>query len=196
MLIGTIAAGAGIAVAVVLLLRGPVSGTGFGPLAAVIAVVLLLMGLGASSIWNSIGLIRLARLKPDALIFLARREPTLAPDLPMYLHRKDLAVDVSDRWLPAVIDERGLAAWSGGFRPRELVLMEWSELGEIVATDFRSIDGHGLFGIAVDVRPFPTPLIVRVGYSMLGLQAPFDRAGTIAVSAAANAHRPVLEASA
>lgn len=195
-LVGTVAATAGIAVVVVALLLGtPARDTAFVPLVAVIAVVALLLGLGAPSIWNAIGLMRISRLKPDALVFLARREPSLAPDLPMYLHRKDIAADVSDRWLAAVIDDRGMAAWSGGFRPRELVLMEWSEIGEVVATDFRSLDGSERFGITVDVRPFPTPLIVRVGYAMFGLQAAFDRAGTIAVNEAANAKRPVREAS-
>ncbi len=190
-LVVTLAAALGIAVAVVFLLRSPMSDTGFGPLVAVIAVVLLLLGLGGASIWNGVGIIRIKRLKPDAVVFLARREPSLAPDLPLYLHRKDLSVDVSDRWLPAVIDERGMAAWSGGFRPRELLLMEWSELGEVVATDFVSLEGQDKFGIAVDVRPFPTPLIVRVGYSMFGLQAAFDREGTVTVAAAANAKRVV-----
>jgi hypothetical protein len=193
-LVGTVAAAAGIAVIVVVLLLGtPASDT--APLVAVIAVVALLLGLGAPSTWNAIGLIRISRLKPDALVFLARREPTLAPDLPMYLHRKDIAADVSDRWLAAVIDDRGMAAWSGGFRPRELVLMEWSEIGDVIATGFRSLDGSERFGITVDVRPFPTPLVVRVGYAMFGLQAAFDRAGTIAVNEAANAKRPVREPS-
>jgi len=196
-LIGTVAAAAGIASVVVFLLLGtPARDTGFVPLVAVIAVVALLLGLGGSSIWNSIGLIRISRLKPDALVFLARREPTLAPDLPMYLHRKDIAADVSDRWLGAVVDERGIAAWSGGFRPRELVLMEGDEIGDVIATDFRGFDGSEQFGITVDVRPFPTPLVVRVGYAMPGLQAAFDRAGTIAVNEAANARRPVSEPSA
>jgi hypothetical protein len=193
-LVGTVAVATGIAVTVVLLLRSPVSDTGFAPLIAVIAVVLLLLGLGAGSILNGIGLFRIARLKPDALVFLAHREPTLAPDLPMYLHRRDLSVDVSDKWLVAVIDERGMAAWSGGFRPRELLLMEWSEIGKVTTTTFRSIEGRERFGIAVDVKPFPTPLIVRVGHAMFGLQGVFDRAGTIAVCEAANAKRPVLEA--
>ena len=192
-LVGAVAATSGIAVTVLLLLRGPVSDTGVGPLIAVIGSVLVLIGLGGASIGNWVALIRITRLKPDALVFLARREPTLAPDLPTYLHRNDIAVDVSDRWVPAVIDERGIAPWSGGFRPRELFVMSWSELGAVTATEFRSVDGGAHFGISVDVRPFPTPLIVRVGSARFGLQAAFDRAGTAAVAEAADARRPVLE---
>ena len=185
-----IVAAAGIATTVSLLLHTPDSDAGFGPLVAVIAVVLLLLGLAGGSLWNGIGLIRIARLKPDALVFLARREPTLAPDLPVYLHRKDINADVSDRWVPAVVDERGIAAWSGGFRPREILIMEWSELGAVEAFDYVSIEGQRRFGISVDVAPFPTPLIVRVGTSMFGLQSAFDRGETIAVAQDVNARRP------
>lgn len=192
-LAATVVAVAGIAVTVVLLLRDHAGDMSVSLLVAGVAT-LLLLGLRGSAIGNSIGLARIARLKPGALVFLARREPTLAPDLPRYLHQKGLAVEVGDRWLPAVVDERGIAAWSGGFRPRELVLMEWSELGEIVATEFRPIEGSERFGITVDVRPFPTPLVVRVGYAMVGLQGAFDRSGTIAVSEAANSRRPTSEA--
>lgn len=190
-LVASLAGAAGIAVLVARLLPSPDSDAGFLPLVAVVAVVLLLIGLAGSSLWNGIGLLRIRSQRPDALVFLARREPSLAPDLPLYLHRKDVTADVSDKWVPAVIDERGMAAWSSGPRPKELFVMEWSELGEVVATEFRTLEGHDRFGIAVDVRPFPTPLIVRVGYSRFGLQGAFDREGTLAVASAANAYRPV-----
>src|SRR3954469_19257960 len=88
-LIAAIAVAAAFAVAVIVLLRTPAP-DGVLPLVAVIAVLLVLFGLGAPSLWNGIGLLRIRRLRPDALVFLARREPTLAPDLPMYLHRKNI----------------------------------------------------------------------------------------------------------
>ena len=184
---------AAIAIAAVLLLLTPGSDSGSAPLITVVAVLALLLGLGSGPIWNWIGLIRISRLKPGALVFLARREPVVDPDLPMYLHRHDLSVDVSDKWVPEVIDERGMAAWSSGVRPRELFLMPWSELGEVKAESFRSLKGQERFGITVDVRPFPTPLLVRVGYSAFGLQAAFDRAGTLAVNEAVGSLRGVRE---
>lgn len=193
-LVVTIAAAAGIAATVAALLHAPDSDAGVVPLVAVFAVVILLLGLAGAPLWNGIGLMRIRRLRPDALVFLARREPTLAPDLPLYLHRKDVSADVSDKWVPAVIDERGMAAWSSGPRAHELFVMAWSEIGDVTATEFRSLEGQDRFGIAVDVRPFPTPLIVRVGYSILGLQGAFDREGTIAVAEAAAARRPVSAA--
>ena len=196
MLVLAVATAAMIAVTVVLALSSSSSETRPVPLIAVIAVVLVLLGLAGPSLWNSIGLLRIRRLRPDALVFLARREPTLAPDLPLYLHRRNIAADVSDKWVPAVIDERGMAAWSSGFAPREVVLMDWSEIGDVVATDFVGFQGGKRFGITVDVRPFPTPLIVRVGYSLFGLQGQYDNEGTRAVAAAADARRPVREPSA
>lgn len=170
--------------------------TGAAPLIVATGLLLLLLALSAPALGNGAALIRIRRLRPDALVFLARREPTLAPDLPVYLKRRGLSVDVSDRWLPAVVDSRGIAPWSGGVRPRELFVMKWSELGDVTAVEFRSIEGEERFGISVDVAPFPTPLIVRVGDSMLGYQSSFDRRGTIAVCEAANAQRPVRAPSA
>jgi hypothetical protein len=177
--------------AVVLALVYIPADTGPVPLAVAAALLALLLGLSAPALGNGAALIRIRRMRPDALVFLARREPTLAPDLPVYLKRRGLSVDVSDRWMPAVVDARGIAPWSGGLRPRELFVMQWSEIGGVTATEFRSIDGEERFGISVDVAPFPTPLIVRVGDSMLGFQSAFDRRGTIAVGEAANAQRPV-----
>ena len=74
---------------------------------------------------------------------------------------------------------------------QEKLLEAQSQLGSVEVVDFTSVEGHARFGIAVDVQPFPSPLIVRVGYAMFGLQAAFDRAGTIAVAEAARAKRPV-----
>ena len=186
----TLAAAALVGVGIAVLLPASLSSAGFGVVIPVIAVGLLLFGLSLGGLWHGVGLARTRRLKPDALVFLGRREPSLTPDLPMYLHRKDVTADVADRWVIAVVDETGMAAWSSGPRPRQLFVMEWGELGEVEALDYLSIQGRPRFGISVDVMPFPTPLLVRPGYAMFGVQAAFDRSGTIAVCAAANAHRP------
>ncbi|CAN5304611.1 hypothetical protein BH09ACT5_BH09ACT5_11460 [soil metagenome] len=195
MFLAAVAATTGIGSVVVLLLRTPLSPAALAPLLVVVAVIAVLVGLGGTSVWNRVGLIRISRLRPDALVFLARREPTLAPDLPAFLYRKNVTADVADKWVPAVVDERGMAAWSSGPRPKELFLIPWDEIGEVEATAFQSLQGHDRFGVAVDVRPYPTPLLVRVGYSMFGLQTAFDRTGTILVSEAVNARRPVREPS-
>ena len=188
--VATLLLAALVGVAIGVLLPITLTDTGFGVVIPVVSVVLLLLGLSLGGLWHGVGIARVRRLKPDALVFLGRREPSLQPDLPMYLHRKDVSADVADRWVIAVIDSAGMAAWSSGPRARELFVMDWSELGEVVALDYLSIEGRPRFGISVDVTPYPTPLLVRVGYAMFGLQAGFDRSGTIAVCEAANSHRP------
>ena len=186
----TLVAATLVGIAIGVLLPLTLSDTRFGVVIPVVAVALLLLGLSLGGLWHGVGLARVRRLKPDALVFLGRREPSLQPDLPMYLYRKDVVADVADRWVIAVIDGAGMAAWSSGPRARELFVMQWSELGEVEAIDYRSIEGRPRFGISVDVTPYPTPLLVRVGYAMFGLQAGFDRSGTLAVCEAANGYRP------
>ena len=44
--------------------------------------------------------------------------------------------------------------------------------------------------IAVEVKPFPTPLLTAVGYAAFGILAPFSRAGLAEVISTANALRP------
>jgi hypothetical protein len=66
--------------------------------------------------------------------------------------------------------------------------MPWAEVGAIEVIDVE-FGGRGR-GIAVDVRPFDTPLIVTVGYAAFGLTAPLDRAGAAEVTALTNAIRP------
>jgi hypothetical protein len=87
-----------------------------------------------------------------------------------------------------MVDERGISAWSVDAEPSELLLMPWSELGEIEVTDLES-GGKGR-GIAVDVRPFDTPLIVAIGYAAFGLTSPLGRDGVAEVAALTNAKRP------
>lgn len=190
LLAGVLLAAAAVLVIVFAVLRHPTLLNGYGPILILVVVVAILAGLSAPSVLNAVALRRIAREHPGGLVFLAWRQPTLAPDLPAYLARKAITADVADRWVPALVDERGMSAWSPGMRPKELLLMEWSELGYIETRDFTQLQGRKRFGIAVDVRPFPTPLIVLVGHSALGIQGAFDRAGTQAVCDAANAMRP------
>jgi len=48
---------------------------------------------------------------------------------------------VADRWVPAVITDRGMAAWSAGPNPRELFVMPWSELGSVEGTGVPALVG-------------------------------------------------------
>jgi hypothetical protein len=128
---------------------------------------------------------------PDGVVFLGRRQPSVVSDLAIYLGSRGITADVADRWLVALIDDRGISALSIDKAPAELLLMPWAELGAIEVTDLES-GGRGL-GIAVDVRPFDTPLIVAVGYAAFGLTSSLGRTGVAEVVALANAQRPVVE---
>ena len=126
-------------------------------------------------------------MNPHGAVFLARRQPALVSDLATYLGAdSDVYDEVSDRWVVASIDERGMTAWSVGRDSRELLLVPWEHIGSIEPTALES----GRVGIAVDVKPFPTPLVVSVGYSAFGIMAAFGRRGVAEVVALANALRP------
>jgi hypothetical protein len=127
---------------------------------------------------------------PDGVVFLARRQPSLVSDLAVYLAARDIDADVADRWLVGLVDDRGVSAWSIDTAPTELLLMPWAELGTIEVTDLES-GGKGR-GIAVDVRPFDTPLIVAIGYAAFGLTGSLGRRGVAEVAALANELRPVV----
>ena len=157
---------------------------------AAIGAVFLLLGLGGGPILRASAVARVQRSHPSALVMLALREPALVPDLPTYQYRKANTARVPDTWVVALVDSRGISAWSGGFRPKELILIEWSEIATVTAVSFTSIAGRRRFGAAVDVRPFATPMLVRVGHSAFGVEGSFDREGVLAIVDATNSQRP------
>jgi hypothetical protein len=123
---------------------------------------------------------------PRGAVFLARRQPALVSDLASYVTEPEIYNLVSDSWVVASIDDRGMAAWSVGRNPRELLLMPWSEIGGVEQIRLES----GRPGVAVDVKPFPTPLVVSVGYAAYGYLGAFESRGVDEVVATANALRP------
>jgi hypothetical protein len=155
-----------------------------------VAVVAATAGATIGSMRRARALKRVTAQHPDGLVFLARRQPSVVSDLAVYLGQRGISADVADRWLVGLVDDRGISAWSLGSAPAELLLMPWSELGAIEVTDLES--GGRDRGIAVDVRPFDTPLIVAVGYAAFGLTLALDRAGVAEVTALTNALRPAV----
>lgn len=160
-----------------------------------VILIVVSIALAAAIAFATIGSWRRARaLKqvtashPDGLVFLARRQPSVISDLAVYLGTRGITADVADRWLVGLVDDRGISAWSLDATPAELLLMPWAELGSIEVTDLES-GGRGR-GIAVDVRPFDTPLIVAIGYSAFGLTSSLGRAGVAEVAALTNGLRP------
>ncbi|CAN5589087.1 hypothetical protein BH09ACT4_BH09ACT4_17030 [soil metagenome] len=139
-----------------------------------------------SSLRRSSAIRQVAVQHPDALVFLARRQPAVISDLGNYLGGSGVATEVADKWLVAVADDRGLSAWSIGRDSRELLIMPWKDVGSIEQTRLE----NGRPGVAVDVKPFETPLVVSVGFSAFGIHAALDRAGVAEVVAASSAFRP------
>lgn len=129
---------------------------------------------------------RVRTLNPDGAVFLARRQPAVISDLASYVNDPQIYDEVADRWVVASIDARGMSAWSLGPTSHELVLMPWSVVGSIEEIPLE----NGAPGVAVDVKPFPDPLVVSVGYAASGIMASFSRKNVGEVVKAANALRP------
>ncbi len=156
---------------------------------AAIGASLLLLGLGGGPLLRGLAVVRLRRSHPDAMVLLTLREPTRTPHLQTYQYRKDNIATVPDHWTVSMVDSRGLSVWSGGLRPKELLLVDWSEVGDIAATSFTSLTGRGRIGASIDVRPIPVPLLIRVGSSSFGVEGAFDEEGVHAVVDGMNALR-------
>ncbi len=177
-----------VVVIVVVVPRGDATGD-----AVLIGVALVLVAAVALATIGSLrgarALRRITASHPSGLVFLARRQPSVVSDLAVYLGARGITADVADRWLVALVDDRGISAWSLDQTPAELLLMPWGELGSIEVCDLES--GGNARGIAVDVRPFDTPLIVAIGYAAFGLTSSLGRAGVAEVAECANRLRPV-----
>jgi len=126
------------------------------------------------------------RANPDGAVFLARRQPAVVSDLASYVADPEIYNLVSDRWVVASIDARGMAAWEVGRGSRELVLIPWDVIGYVEPIRLES----GGPGVAVDVKPYPTPLVVSVGYAAFGVMAAFGARSVAEVVATANSLRP------
>lgn len=156
---------------------------------ASVGIGLLLLGLGGAPLLRGISVSRMQRSRPDALVFLALREQTVAPHLQTYQYRKDNTENIPDSWVMSVVDTRGISVWSTGVRPKELILIHWSEIGEVAAVSYTSLTGRERIGAALDVRPIPNPLLVSFGYAALGVEGAVDEDGVFAIVDAINSLR-------
>lgn len=133
---------------------------------------------------------RLAERHPDDVVVLARRLPPVVNDLPAFLRSKGLDVEVGDGWYAALIDGRGISVHAGGRRPREVLLMEWTEVGEIAVVRTPTVGGDSRWSVTVDVRPYALPLAVDLGHAWGIVTMPLDAVDTAAVLRAVEARRP------
>jgi hypothetical protein len=156
---------------------------------AIIGLGFLLLGLGGAPLMRGMAVSRMQGARPGSLVFLALREQTAAPHLQTYQYRKDNTENIPDSWVMSVVDDRGISVWSTSLRPKELILIQWSEIGEISAVSFSTLGGRHKVGAALDVRPIPNPLLVTLGYSAFGVEGPVDQDGVFAIVDAINSMR-------
>jgi hypothetical protein len=128
---------------------------------------------------------------PGAIVFLARRLPPVVSDMPAYLRGKGLPVDlIGDGWYPAVADARGIAVCSTGNDPREIVLIEWPEVGDVEMVRTPTVGGDSRWSVTVDVKPYVIPLTVDLGDAWGIVTMGLDAGDTAAVVRAVAAKRP------
>lgn len=132
----------------------------------------------------------LAERHPDAVVFLARRLPPVVSDLPAFLSSKGLDVRIGDGWYGAVADDRGVSVYAITRNPRELLVMEWGELGELAMVRTPTVGGDSRWSVVADVRPFVVPLTVDFGGASGIVTMPLDAIDTSAVLRAIEAWRP------
>jgi hypothetical protein len=157
---------------------------------ATIAIVTMITVFAVLSVRLARALRTLAVRHPDAVVFLARRLPPVVSDLPAYLRSKGIEVQIGDRWHPAFADGRGIAVCSTGSDPRELLLMEWAEIGNLEMVRTATVGGDSRWSVTVDVRPYSVPLTVDLGEAWGVVTMALDQADTAAVVEAVDAQRP------
>jgi hypothetical protein len=179
--------GGGIAIAVA---GGPRNGILVAYGIATISIVTMIVAFAVITTRLSRALRVLAQWHPDAVVFLARRLPPVVSDLPAFLRSKGIDARIGDGWYPAFADDRGIAACTPGARPRELLLIEWAEIGNLEMVRTATVGGDSRWSVTVDVKPYVVPLTVDLGDAWGIVTMALDPADTAAVVAAVAGRRP------
>lgn len=170
---------------------GPRNGIVVAYAVGVLAIVSVVVVFALVSARHSRAMRILSERHPDAVVVLARRLPPVVADLPAYLTTKGLPKDlIGDNWYPVVIDARGIAVHSTGRDPRELVLMEWPEIGDVDMVRTPTVGGDSRWSVTIDVKPYSVPLTADIGDAWGIVTMALDAGDTAAVVKAAVAQRP------
>ena len=157
---------------------------------AVVTLIVMLVVLAIVTARSSRALRTLAAAHPDDVVFLARRLPPVVSDLPTYLKAKGIDTEVGDGWYPATAHPGGITVWTPEARPREVVLIEWAEIGDVLTVRTPTVGGDSRWSVTVDVKPYVVPLTVDVGAAWGIVAMALDAADTADLVAAVNAQRP------
>ena len=182
-----VAAGGAITMAA---LGGPREGGLLAYAVAVLTFVAALVGLAVVTAPRARALRVLRQRHPDHVVFLARRLPAVVSDLPLYLASHGLQLEIGDGWYVADVDGDGIASWTTGRDPQRLLVIPWSEIGDVLDVRTPTVGGDARWSVTVDVRPYVVPLTVDVGDAWGIVTMALDAADTADVVAAVNAQRP------
>lgn len=179
--------GGGLAIA---LSGGPRDGILVAYGVAVLAILGLIVSFAAITFRHTRTMRAVALGHPGDVVFLARRLPPVVSDMPAFLRSKGLDVQIGDGWYTARADARGIAVYSSGSAPKELLLIEWAEIGELALVRTPTVGGDSRWSVTVDVKPYVIPLTVDLGSAAGIVTMTLDAADTTAVVKAVEARRP------
>lgn len=179
--------GGGVAIAVA---GGPRNGILVAYGFATIAIATMIAVFAVSTRRLTRALCTLAEQHPDAVVFLARRLPPVVSDLPAFLRSKGIDARIGDGWYPSFADDRGIAACTAGSKPRELLLIDWEEIGDLEMVRTATVGGDSRWSVTVDVRPYVVPLTVDLGAAWGIVTMALDAGDTADVMNAVVARRP------
>jgi hypothetical protein len=168
----------------------PGSGILVGYLVAVVTLVTTIGILARVTTRRARALRSLAARHPDDIVFLARRLPPVVSDLPAFLAAKGIDAEIGDGWYPGTAHADGITVWTDEADPRELIRIEWSEIGDVLAVRTPTVGGDRRWTVTVDVKPYVVPLTVDVGYAWGIVTMAMGAADTADLVAAIGAHRP------
>ena len=174
----------------VALLGSPRSGILIAYGFAVVTLLVLLVVLAIIATRSSRALRALATAHPDDVVFLARRLPPVVSDLPSFLKAKGIDAQIGDGWYPGTANARGLTVWTPEAEPREVLTIEWAEIGDVLMVRTPTVGGDSRWTVTVDVKPYVIPLTVDVGYAWGIVTMALDAVDTAEFVAAVNARRP------
>lgn len=184
---GVVIGGGGVAIAAS---GGPRNGILVAYGFAGIAMLTMIVVFGVMTTRLSRAVRTLAERHPDAVVFLGRRLPPVVSDLPAYLRSKGLDLQLGDGWYPAFADDRGIAVCTPGGEPRELLVIDWSEIGKLEMVRTATVGGDSRWSVTVDVRPYDVPLTVDLGEAWGIVTMALDAGDTDAVMKAVVGRRP------
>jgi hypothetical protein len=174
----------------VTLTRSPRTGILIGYGLAVVTVIVMLLVLAVVTARSTRALRALAASHPDDVVFLARRLPPVVSDLPSFLKAKGIDVEIGDGWYPTTAHAGGLTVWTPENEPREVLTIEWAEIGDVLTVRTPTVGGDSRWTVTVDVKPYVIPLTVEVGAAWGIVTTALDAVDTAELVAAVVAQRP------